>query len=148
MDIKSLIINQLPNGLGDIVEKTGVDKETIEKIMDSGAGEIVKNGSKTEGSLFENIEEEVVSEAVAQKSGVDKGTVSKVVAVALPYIKKHIDGEELTKIIKGFSDGFGMDDVQNIAGAIMNDDSKSGRKGNSKKGGFLGNILGGLFGGK
>jgi len=34
---------------------------------------------------------------------------------------------------------------KNIAGAIMNDDEKSSTDSNKKSGGFLGNILEGLF---
>ena len=149
MDIKSLILNQLPGGLDKIAESVGVDKDMVSKIMDTGVEEIVKEGSKTEGGLFDNIEEKVISKTIAEKSGLDEGIVSKVITFVLPYVKEHIDGKELMKIIGGLSDGFGMDDVKNIAGAIMNDDEKSSTGStNSKSGGFLGNILGGLFGKK
>jgi len=150
MDIKSLILNQLPEGaIGDLAKKVGVDEDVIGKIMDAGSDEIVKEGVKTEGGLFDNLENEVLSDAISKKSGVDKGMVSSVLTVALPFLKKRIDGDELKKILGGLSDGFGMDDIQNIAGAVMSDSKGDGNKKEEKKsGGFLGSILGGFLGGK
>ncbi len=146
MDIKSLILNQLPGGLDKIVEGAGVDSETVSKIMDAGIPEVIKNGQKTQGDLLDNLETSVLSKTISDKVGIDEGTVSKVLSFALPFIKEHIDSQELMKIIGGLSDGFGMDDVQNIAGAIMNDSNSNNSS--KSKGGFLGNILGGLFGKK
>jgi uncharacterized protein YidB (DUF937 family) len=147
MDIKDLILSQLPEGaIGDLAQKAGVGEDVIGKIMDAGSDEITKNGLKTEGGLFENIEKEVVGGAIAEKTGLDKDMVSKVLDVALPFMKERIDGDELKKIIGGLSDGFGMDDIQNIAGAVFDENNKE--KSGSKSGGFLGNILGGLFGKK
>ena len=143
MDIKSLILNQLPGGLDKIAEGAGVDSETVSKIMDAGIPEVIKNGQKTEGDLLDNLETSVLSKTIASKVGIDENIVSKVLSFALPYVKKNIDTKELSKIIGGLSDGFGMDDVENIAEAVL---SNSGSK--NSKGGFLSGILGGLFGKK
>jgi hypothetical protein len=150
MDIKNLILSQLPeNALDDLAEKVGVDNATVEKIIDAGIPEVIEQGSKTEGGLFDNLEESILSKSISEKTGLDEGTISKVLSFALPYIKDKIDSEELMKIIGGLSDGFGMDDIQNIAGAIMDTDEKdNSEKTENKTGGFLGNILGGLFGKK
>jgi hypothetical protein len=135
--------------MGDLAEKVGVDSSVVEKIMDAGIPEVVAQGSKTEGGLFDNLEETVLTKAIASKTGLEEGIISKVISFALPYIKERVDGKEMMDIVKGLSDGFGMDDIQNIAGAIMSD-SKDDKKSSSenKSGGFLGNILGGLFGKK
>ena len=146
MDIKNLIMGQLPNGIIDsLEEKTGVDKNTIDKIIDAGLPEVVDHGLKTEGGLFDNIAEDIVTKKIKEKTGLDEGTISKVLSFVIPFVKEHIDGNEMKKIIGGLSNGIGMDDLENVAGAILNNGSS---KENSKSGGFLGNILGGLFGGK
>lgn len=149
MDIKRLILDQLPEGTIDMLaKKVGIDGATIDKIMEAGIPEVVKQGSKTEGGLFDNLEETVVSKSVSLKTGLDESTVTKVISVALPFIKERVDGEELMKIIEGFSDGFGMDDVENIAEVILGEDNKRETKTEEKLGGFLKNILGGFFGKK
>ena len=148
-DVKSLILNQLPEGvIGDLAKSIGSDNDTVEKVIGEGIPEIVKEGQKTEGGLFDNLQNTVISKTVASKTGVDEGLVSSIIEKVLPLLKEYIDGKELMKIIGGLSDGFDMDDVQNIAGAIFNNDDKKSSSKQEKSGGFLGNILGGLFGGK
>jgi hypothetical protein len=148
MDIKSFILNQLPTDAVDkIAAKAGVKGDVIKKIMSAGSEEIVKEGVKTEGGLFDNLENTILSKTIASKTGLDEGIVSKVLKVALPYIKERIDGDELKKIIGGLADGFGMDDIQNIASAVLSgNDSQKEKK--SSGSGLLGGLLGGLFGGK
>jgi len=150
MDIEKLILNQLPTEtIDEIVSKVGVDKGTIKKIISGGSEEIIKNGTKTAGDLFDNLEITTLSKSISEKINVDKDTVSKVLLEIIPFLKKYVNTSELMKIVGGLSDGFGIDDIENIAGAIL-DNNNNGEKNNSQKSkkNILGNILGGLFGKK
>ena len=140
MDIEKLILSQLPGGLDKIIENTGVDRDTVSKIIKTGSEELVKEGIKTKGGLFENIEKNIIIKTITEKTGIDTNIVSKVIDFALPYIKEHVDGGKILSVIKGLSDGVGMDDVENIAGSILG--------GTGKKGGFLGGIFKTIFGKK
>lgn len=151
MDIKNLILSNMPEGsMDELVKMTGVDTDTVDKIMDAGMPEVIEQGMKTEGGLFDNLENKIITAAVVEKTGLDEGVVASVLDKILPFIKERIDSKELMTIIGGLSNGFGMDDIQNIAGAVMSgNDSKKENQDISgvedKKTGFLGGILGGLF---
>ncbi len=149
MDIQSLIFNRLPGGLDKIISSTGVEKKDVEKIMKVGVPEIVKEGQKSEGDLFDNLSETVLTKTIADKTGLGEEMVQKVISFVLPLIRENIDSAEMMKIIGGLSDGFGIDDLKNIAEAVFNnDDNKKESKGDEKKSGMLKKILGSFWGKK
>ena len=84
---------------------------------------------------------EGIASKVAEKFGISSSIVKTVLEKVLPYILNAIKGGKITPSMltaaAGLADGVGLDDVQNIAGAVIG----------KKAGGVMG-MLGGLFGKK
>jgi hypothetical protein len=161
MDITKLMGELVPaDALGSIASSAGIDASMVGDIVQAAApvvlGGVAKN-AQDDGSFLDKAldmvggntdtllgkvlgsQVEAVLNPIAEKFGIGSNVVKMVVAQILPYILKAVKSgsinADMLTAAAGLADGVGMDDVQNIAGAVLG----------KKKGGVLG-MLGGMFG--
>ena len=150
-NIENIILNNFLEGIEDIVKKTGIDKNIVKKVIEDSVPEIIKNGKKTDGGLFDNLNETEISKKISKKNNIDHKETVGIINIAIKFIGDKIDGQEAKKILNGLSDGIGIDDVENIASALLTKKNLGeGKSKNEKKfvGGLLGDILGNFLGGR
>ena len=133
--VTGILKEAAPSVLGSVAKSAEGDSSFVDKAlgMVSGGGDGVL--SMLMGSQIVNL-----IAPIAKKFGISSSIVTMVVSKALPFVLEQMKSGKITpemlKAAAGLADGVGLDDVQNIAGAVL-----------GKKGGIMGTI-GGLFGKK
>jgi len=162
MNIAKMLMNNLPDGaLENVAQGAGINTDIVTKVVGAAApsvaGSLAKNmqsdsgfiekalgmaESGDEGGIVNIVlgsQAESALALIAEKFGISSSIVKTVIAKIMPFILDNVKSgaitPEMMKAAAGLADGVDMEDVKNIAGAVMG----------KKSGGVLG-MLGGMFG--
>jgi hypothetical protein len=140
--------------------------DNLEDLFGGGlTNDVVEDGGKILGHVLGN-KQQTVETVLAQKSGIESGTVSQILKVAAPILMGVLGQQkrrqavhntnDLGNLLGGLLNGNSKDQEQSFLESILDADGDGsiiddvagmvlGGNGNKKKGG-LGSLLGGLFG--